>query len=96
MDPNVPIGKMSKKKRKELYAARRGSWGDINPVTRRSEDPKAYNRKKTRNWSDDTSGTVFFCAIFRAAYEGRSADFSSIRPNTPANFRVSFCNRKII
>ena len=62
MDPFIPIGKMSKKKRKELYAGRRGSWGDINPVTRKSEDPKAYNRKKTRNWSDDTSETVFFCA----------------------------------
>lgn len=67
MDPNVPIGKMSKKKRKELYAARRGSWGDINPVTRRSENPKAYNRRKTRNWSDDTSGTVFFLCHFSLA-----------------------------
>ncbi len=90
MDPFIPIGKMSKKKRKELYAARRGSWGDINPVTRKSENPKAYNRRKTRKWSDDTSGTVFFVAVF----PGRRPEIArdpGLSPR-PAFSRIAFVN----
>ena len=88
MDPFIPIGKMSKKKRKEMYAARRGSWGDINPVTRKSENPKAYNRRKTRKWSDDTSGTVFFCGLFRATGDVRFARLCA-RRTTAGAFRAS-------
>lgn len=49
----VPYEKLSKKKKRELDALRRGSWNGVNPVTRRSENPKAYNRKKARRWKDD-------------------------------------------
>ena len=52
--------KLSKKKRRELAIARRGSWGALNPVTRRPENPKAYNRKKARKWSDESPTTVPF------------------------------------
>ncbi len=62
MDRFIPIEKLSKRKKKEIYAKRRGTWGAINPVTRKPIDPKVYQRKKTRNWSDDTSDSVFFCA----------------------------------
>ena len=48
MEKFVPYGKLSKKKRRELDARRRGSWGNVNPVTRRSENPKAYDRNKAR------------------------------------------------
>lgn len=44
----IPAEKMGKKARKELAKARRRSWGPLNPVTRKPENPKAYNRKKTR------------------------------------------------
>jgi len=43
--------KMSKKARKELAAARRGTWGYLNPVTRRAADIRAYNRSKTKRES---------------------------------------------
>ena len=48
MDKFIPYEKLSKKKKRELDAARRGSWGGLSPVTRRPEDPKAYKRKKLR------------------------------------------------
>ncbi|WP_411677117.1 hypothetical protein [Caproicibacter sp.] len=49
MEKFIPYEKLSKKKRRELAIARRGSWGALNPVTRKPENPKAYNRKKHGN-----------------------------------------------
>jgi len=43
----IPLEKQSKQKQREYHAARRGSWGEVNPVTRKSPNPKAYNRKKS-------------------------------------------------
>lgn len=48
MEKFVSIEKMSKKARRALYQQRRGSWGVINPCTRKPENPKAYRRKKVR------------------------------------------------
>ena len=59
MEKFVPFEKLSKKKQKELNARKRGSWNGINPVTRRPENVKAYNRKKARNWSDDSVSVPF-------------------------------------
>ncbi|MDR0325479.1 MAG: hypothetical protein LBI19_05215 [Oscillospiraceae bacterium] len=44
----IPLEKRSKREQREYHAARRGSWGDVNPVTKKSPDPKVYNRKKHR------------------------------------------------
>ena len=44
----VPYEKLSKKQKKELDRAHRAGWGDVNPVTRRVESAKVYNRKKHR------------------------------------------------
>lgn len=60
MEKYIPYEKLSKKKKRELAASNRGSWGDINPVTRKPQNPKAYNRKKTPKWIDDSSKTVSF------------------------------------
>ena len=60
MEKFVPYDKLSKKKKKELDKARRGSWYGINPVTRKPENSRAYNRRKARTWSDDST-TVLFC-----------------------------------
>jgi len=54
MEKFVPYEKLSKKEKKKLNEARRGSWQGVNPVTRRSENPKAYNRSKARQWDEDT------------------------------------------
>ena len=50
---NVPIKKQSKRSQRKQHALRRGSWGEINPVTRKAPNPKAYKRKKPENWLED-------------------------------------------
>ena len=45
--PFIPLSKQSKQNQKQYHASKRGSWGDINPVTRKPPNPKAYNRRKT-------------------------------------------------
>lgn len=45
MEKFVSYEKLSKKKQRELNAAKRTTWA-ISPVTRKPENPKAYKRKK--------------------------------------------------
>lgn len=54
----IPYEKMSKKQKKEIDRMKRGSWHGVNPVTRKSENQKAYNRKKTAKRIDDS-----FCGL---------------------------------
>ena len=49
----VPLEKLSKKKQKELNKAKRNAW-EINPVTRREKNPKAYDRNKLRSEKFET------------------------------------------
>lgn len=53
MNRFVPYDKLSKKGRKAQDALRRGKW-ELNPVTRRPANPKAYdrNREKRRTGSE--------------------------------------------
>ena len=44
----IPYEKLSPKKKRETDKEKRGVWYGINPVTRKPENPKAYNRKKVR------------------------------------------------
>ena len=46
-EPFVPISKQSKLNQKKFNDAKRGTWGNVNPVTRTPPNPKAYNRRKT-------------------------------------------------
>ena len=48
MEKFVPYEKLSKKEKRRMDALRRGTWQGVNPVTRKSENPKAYNRSKAR------------------------------------------------
>ena len=59
MQKFIPFEKLSKKKKKDLNAKNRGSWYGINPVTRKPENSKAYNRKKAQKWSDDSTTVPF-------------------------------------
>ncbi|MBE6899679.1 MAG: hypothetical protein E7479_03300 [Ruminococcaceae bacterium] len=58
----IPFEKLSKKKKRELNAMRRKDWNGINPVTRKPENPKAYNRKAARKRNDFDS--VPLCFLF--------------------------------
>jgi len=48
----IPLEKRSKREQKAYFSARRGSWGEINPVTKKPSNPKAYSRKKSVKWYD--------------------------------------------
>jgi len=46
-EPFIPISKQSKLNQKKFHDSKRGTWGNVNPVTRTPPNPKAYNRRKT-------------------------------------------------
>ena len=58
----VPYEKLSKKQKRELDSARRAGWGGMNPVSRRVESAKIYNRKKHRIGKGDFD-TGAFCLV---------------------------------
>lgn len=71
MEKFIPYEKLSKKKQRELNKEKRGSWGALNPVTRKSENPKAYNRKKARQWScEDRHDVPVFVRCREKSLEG--------------------------
>ena len=53
MEKFIPYEKLSKKEKRKIDQARRQTWGELNPVTRKPANSKAYNRNKTRNWTRD-------------------------------------------
>ena len=63
MEKFIPYEKLSKKEKRKIDQVRRQTWGDLNPVTRKSENSRAYNRNKTRDWKreyhEPTSGHYF-------------------------------------
>ncbi|MBR5427987.1 MAG: hypothetical protein IK118_06540 [Clostridia bacterium] len=62
MEKFVPYEKLSKKKKRELDLKRRKTWS-VSPVTRRPQNPKAYNRKKTRLRDPEDFSNASFCMI---------------------------------
>lgn len=53
MQKFIPFAKLSKKTEQEINKSHRKSWGNIDPVTKRPANSKAYNRKKAQAWKDD-------------------------------------------
>jgi len=45
----VPLSKQSKLKQKQYHTTKRGSWGALNPVTRKPANPKAYTKAMRRD-----------------------------------------------
>ena len=58
----IPYEKLSKKKQRELNAAKRTTWGEISPVTRKPASSRAYNRKKAQSWKNDSNAVPFLFA----------------------------------
>lgn len=48
MKKMVPLNKQSKRAQKEYHLSKRGSWGDVNPVSRKVESKKVYSRKRLK------------------------------------------------
>ena len=53
MEKFIPYEKLSKKEKRRIDQARRQTWGELNPVTRKPENSKAYNRKRTQDWKEE-------------------------------------------
>ena len=50
MEKFIPYEKLSKKEQRNIDQATQQTWDELNPDARKSENSKAYNRNKTRNW----------------------------------------------
>ena len=50
---------------RKLDLAKRQTWGELNPVTRKPENSKAYNRKRTQDWKKELPNLASskFCVI---------------------------------
>ena len=68
MEKIIPYEKRSKKEQRKRNNAIRGSWGGLNPVTRKPANSKAYNRRKAQTWKKELPESVPFnyaaCFIF--------------------------------
>ena len=66
MQKFIPFAKLSKKTQQEINKSRRKNWGNIDPVTKRPANFKAYNRKKARAWKDTfpTSELFYYLVKF--------------------------------
>ncbi len=53
MEKMIPREKMSKSQRRKLDLQKRSGWGGLNPVTRKTPNTKAYNRKKIQKGVDE-------------------------------------------
>ena len=50
MEKFIPYAKLSKREKRKMDLAKRQTWGDLNPVTRKPQNSKAYNRKRAQAW----------------------------------------------
>lgn len=84
MEKFIPYEKLSKKEKRKIDLARRQTWGELNPVTRKPVNSKAYNRNKARNWKRDYHELVpGFLILLRALVA--DVPFSQF-PRSPQRF----------
>ena len=53
MEKYIPYEKLSKKEKRKIDQAKRQTWGELNPVTRKPANSKAYNRRRAQAWKND-------------------------------------------
>lgn len=71
MEKFIPYEKLSKKEKRKINLAKRQTWGELNPVTRKPVNSKAYDRNKARNWKRESlpdSGTFLLPAPLNLCY----------------------------
>ena len=76
MEKFIPYEKLSKKEKRKIDQARRQTWGELNPVTRKPASSNAYNRKRTQERKKelpDLRPSFYFC--------GHSINIRSFSPS---------------
>ncbi len=63
MEKFIPYEKLSKKEQKRLNKAGRGTWGGLDPVTRKPQCSKAYNRKRAQAWKKEAPYLCSFAVL---------------------------------
>ncbi len=64
MNSFIPREKLGKRARKAQDQRKRILWDNVNPVTRKTENKKRYNRKRSPRWyNDDSTGIFYFHCI---------------------------------
>ena len=84
MEKFIPYEKLSKKEKRKMDLAKRQTWGELNPVTRKPTNSKAYNRNKARNWKRDyheasSSGHIIYLSA--STRSRKSVSFSPLYVN---------------
>ena len=64
MEKFIPYEKLSKKEKRKMDLAKRQTWGELNPVTRKPENSRAYNRNKARDWKHECQPTPGYLISF--------------------------------
>ena len=83
MEKFVPYEKLSKKEKRRLDRAKRQTWGDLNPVTRKPVNSRAYNRKRAqKQWASALFQTVKE-GIFRCIPHSHSCSLRSVHGYRP-------------
>jgi len=59
----VPLEKRTKKMQKQFHDKQRNTWGELNPLTRKTANQKIYNRKKSERWHEYEPGSDFLVGI---------------------------------
>ena len=71
MEKFIPYEKLSKKEKRKIDLTKRQTWGELNPITRKPQISKAYNRNKSRNWKreyHETDSGIFIILHIRTVY----------------------------
>lgn len=68
MEKFIPYEKLSKKAKRELDQKKRKSWNGINPVTRKPQNPKTYNRRKAQKYDDSYSVPFLFIILLNSQH----------------------------
>lgn len=72
MGKYIPYEKLSKKEKRKLDLAARGTWKGLDPVTRRTKNAKVYNRKRTQDWKKGLPDPVSFFVAVQGTCLGRT------------------------
>ena len=53
MEKYIEYRKLSKKEKRKVDNCKRKTWGELNPITRKPTNSRAYNRKKNQYWKNE-------------------------------------------